>query len=661
MARRLGLPIAVAMLAAISMLGAQGASGLGVFGAKQNDSGAFLSISQSGKVVVWETLATNLSPDDGDTLWDVYARDTDTGITQLVSRATGTGQKGNGNSRYPTVSADGRFVAFTSESTNLSPDDTTTRGDTYVRDLQTGTTILADRATGPTGVKGNGDGFDGMSLSADGRYVAWTTYSNNLDPADTDGSVTDVYVRDLQTDTTTLVDRATGSGGAKANTGSRNPEVSSDGRYVAFDSLATNLSVDDTDTTQDIYVRDLQANTTTLVSRAAGATGAKGNGASSAPSISADGRYVSFSSQATNLSPDDTNTTTDVYVRDLQANTTTLASRSSGVAGAKGNAGSFYDLDHNLSADGRYVSFISNATNLDPADTESFPDMYVRDLQANTTALASRADGATGAQANFAVQAPSLSADGRYAAFMSGSTNLVIDDTDTKGDLYVRDLQADRIYLESRGAPSYPRPKGATPLRAALVPAFKQCTAANRTHGAPLAYGACAPPVQASDYLTIGTPDANGALANAVSHVTYGSIADNTSTVPDEADVQISFKINDVRRKSDLSDYTGEVGIGSALRLTDKSNGPSGHEDGTMSDATQLFAIPCAATPTDSGVGSDCTGATTAEAFVPGLLTGGRRTIWELGQLNVYDGGADGDADTTGDNTLFMTQGVMVP
>ena len=207
-----------------------------MFGAKQNDGGSFLSVSQDAKVVVWETLATNLSLDDADALWDVYARDTDTGVTQLVSRATGSGPKGNGNSRYPTVSADGRFVAFTSESTNLSPDDTTTRGDTYVRDLQTGTTILADRATGVAGVKGNGDGFDGMSLSADGRYVAWTTYSNNLDPADTDGSVTDVYVRDLQTSTTTLVDRATGASGAKANTGSRNPEVSADGRYVAFDS-----------------------------------------------------------------------------------------------------------------------------------------------------------------------------------------------------------------------------------------------------------------------------------------------------------------------------------------------------------------------------------------------------------------------------------------
>jgi hypothetical protein len=216
------------------------------------------------------------------------------------------------------------------------------------------------------------------------------------------------------------------------------------------------------------------------------------------------------------------------------------------------------------------------------------------------------------------------------------------------------------IYLESRGAPGYARPKGADPMRASLVPAFLPCTTPNRTHGAPLAYGSCSPPVQASDYLTIGTPDANGALLKSLSHVTYYVIPDNTSTVPDEADVGLDITLNDVRKKSDLSDYTGEVGIGSGLRLTDKSNGPSGREDGTMSDSSLLFAVPC--TPTaDTTVGSNCDAVTTAEAFVPGLVTGAKRTIWALDQLTVYDGGSDGDADTTADNTLFMVQGVLVP
>ena len=264
--------------------------------------------------------------------------------------------------------------------------------------------------------------------------------------------------------------------------------------------------------------------------------------------------------------------------------------------------------------------------------------MYVRDLQTSTTILASRANGPSGAQANFAAQAPSLSSDGRYAAFMSGSTNLSPDDTDTKGDLYVRDTQADLIYLESRGAPGYARPKGASPLRASLVVAFKQCTSPNRTHGPALSFPSCNPPALASDYLTIGAPPQ--ASVNASSRVIYYAVLDNTTTVPDEADVLIDIKLNDVRRKSDLSDYTGELGVGSSLRLTDKANGPSGREDGTVSDTTELFTVPCAATA-DTTVGSNCNALTSAKAVVPGLVTGGKRAIWELGQVSVYDGGAD--------------------
>ena len=660
MPRMVSFAVALATLSAASLLGAQAASGLGVFGIKQNDSGAFMSISQDARVVVWESNATNLSPDDGDTGFDIYARDTDTGGTQLVSRGTGTGPKGNGASRYPTVSADGRYVAFISQSTNLSPDDTTTRDDTYVRDLQTGTTTLADRATGATGVKGNGDGFDGISLSADGRYIAWTTYSNNLDPADTDGSVSDVYVRDLQTNTTTLVDRATGAAGAKADTGSRNPELSADGRYVAFDSNGTNLSPDDTDTTTDTYIRDLQTNTTVLVSRAAGASGAKGNGTSSVPSISGDGRYVSFNSSATNLSAADPDTTSDVYVRDLQANTTTLASRATGASGPKGNAGSFYDEDHNLSADGRYVSFISNATNLDPADAESFPDMYVRDLQTDTTILASRASGPTGASANFAAQAPTLSSDGRYAGFMTGSTNLNPDDTDTKGDLYVRDLQGNVTYLESRGSPLYARPKGATPLRASLTIAYQACISPNREHGSPLVTGSCDPPVQSSSYLTVGTGDANGQTAKSMGSVRYDAQLGDPATLANEADVKFAFNVTDTRDQNDLSDYTGELQVDPSIRITDKFNGASSTEPATMVDIRFPVTAPCTAT-TDATVGSSCSTTTTFNAIVPNAVLEGKRAIWQLGQVQVYDGGSDGAASTTADNTLFMDEGIFVP
>jgi Ca2+-binding RTX toxin-like protein len=146
---------------------------------------------------------------------------------------------------------------------------------------------------------------------------------------------------------------------------------------VAFTSFASNLHPDDGDTTGDVFVRDLQANTTTLASRAAGPAGAKGNQSSAEPAISADGRFVAFRSWASNLHPDDGDTIQDVFVRDLQANTTTLASRAAGPAGAKGNDRS---VDPAISADGRFLAFVSGASNLHPDDGDGRLDVFRRDL-----------------------------------------------------------------------------------------------------------------------------------------------------------------------------------------------------------------------------------------------------------------------------------------
>jgi Tol biopolymer transport system component len=245
---------------------------------------------------------------------------------------------------------------------------------------------LVSRASGASGTRGNGDSY-ADSVSADGRFVVFDSAATNLSPDDSDG-FTDVYVRDLQTNTTTLVSRAGGVSGAKGNGNSGAPAISADGRFVAFTSDAMNLSPDDGDTTSDVYVRDLQTNTTTLVSRASGVAGAKGR-LSFAPAISADGRFVAFYS-FTRLSPDDGDAIFDAYVRDLQTNTTTLASRASGAGGAKGNGNSWRPA---ISADGRFVAFRSGATNLSPDDGDATEDVFVRDLQANTTTLVSRATG----------------------------------------------------------------------------------------------------------------------------------------------------------------------------------------------------------------------------------------------------------------------------
>jgi Tol biopolymer transport system component len=185
-----------------------------------------------------------------------------------------------------------------------------------------------------------------------------------------------------------LISRASGADGAKGNGDSFNSAISADGRFVAFDSVASNLNPADQDATDDVFMRDLQANTTTLVSRVSGAAGVKGNDTSSNPAISADGRLVVFESNSSNLDPADQDSIPDVFVRDLQVNTTTLVSRASGINGGKGDGPS---VNAAISADGRFVAFDSVASNLDPADGDTSGNVFVRDLQTNMTTLVSRA------------------------------------------------------------------------------------------------------------------------------------------------------------------------------------------------------------------------------------------------------------------------------
>jgi hypothetical protein len=203
-----------------------------------------------------------------------------------------------------------------------------------------------------------------------------------------------------------------------------------------------------------------------------------------------------------------------------------------------------------------------------------------------------------------------------------------------------------------------PRPRGATPFRASLVPAYKPCTAPNSTHGAPLASPSCTPPTPESGSLTVGTPDANGAQANSVGSLLMQVHPGDTETPGDQADVALTFGLSDVRNKADLSDYTGSLLARTTLRVSDQANGASGDQPGTIQDVPFEFPVPC--TPTVGTSGSDCSAATTADAVVPGIVVEGTRAIWELSQWQVDDGGPDGNV-TTADNTVFARQGVFVP
>ena len=209
--------------------------------------------------------------------------------------------------------------------------------------------------------------------------------------------------------------------------------------------------------------------------------------------------------------------------------------------------------------------------------------------------------------------------------------------------------------------PAYVRPKGATPVRASLVPAFAACAAgsANRTHGPPLAYAACNPPAQVPGQLTVGTPDANAQPASFSGFVRLTALVGDPSTGADEADVSITVSATDVRRRTTLADYTGELEARLPLRLTDRQNG-TGTDSATVQDFNMSIAVPCTATGSTTE-GAACSISTTADAVTPGVVVEGKRAMWQLGQLQVFDGGSDNDANTVAGNTLFAVQGIFVP
>ena len=359
----------------------------------------------------------------------VCVRDRQAGTIELASAST-AGVPGNNSSRWPSVSADGRFVAFVSNASNLVAGDTNGCADVFVRDRQLGTTERV--SVGASGAQANGY-CTWTSISADGRWVAFSSEATNLVPSDTNGC-SDVFVRDLQLGTTERV--SLGGGGVQANGDCIDPAISSDGRFVAFWGSASNLVPLDTNGKKDVFVRDRLNGTTDRVSL--GANGAQANGDSGYPAddvaISSDGRFVAFASVATNLVTGDVNGSCDVFVRDRQLGTTECVSVDS--SGAPGNDESG-DYSVSMSADGRFVAFNSFATNLVAGDTNNDWDIFVRDRQLGTTSRKNTSSG--GGQANGTSLRAGISADGTCVVFESDATNLVPGDTNGVADVFVRE------------------------------------------------------------------------------------------------------------------------------------------------------------------------------------------------------------------------------
>ncbi len=290
-----------------------------------------------------------------------------------------------------------------------------------------GTTEWVSLGTG--NVRGDDSSF-GAALSADGRYVAFGSAASNLVPNDTN-SRSDVFVRDRRRGTTERV--SFGPRGVQGNhdSGTNTLALSADGRYVAFTSEARNLVPGDTNGAEDVFVRDRRTGRTTRVSLGTG--GVQGNGSSWSPALSADGRVVAFVSQASNLVPGGNGGGQDVFVHDRRTGITARASLGSN--GVQGNDASWSPT---LSADGRVVAFQSDASNLVPGDTNSWPDVFVHDRRTRTIERASV--GPDGIQGNYGSSSPALSADGRLVAFYSDASNLVPGGTNGYRNVFVRRL-----------------------------------------------------------------------------------------------------------------------------------------------------------------------------------------------------------------------------
>jgi tricorn protease-like protein len=328
------------------------------------------------------------------------------------------------------VSADGRFVAFVTMANNLVSGDTNNTSDVFVHDRETGQTERVSVAS--NGTQANYES-EYPVISGNGRYVAFVSYATNLVSGDTNNAG-DIFVHDRETNTTTRV--SVDSSGNQANDTSYSPQISLDGAFVTFFTRASNLVSGDTNNRHDIFVHNLATQKTERIS--VGLSGTESNGSSNYPSISGDGRYVSFISSASNLVSNDSNDMDDVFVYDRQTGTTVRVSKATD--GTQANDDSYQP---SISPDGRFVAFQSYATNLVSGDTNGFRDIFVHDLQSGMTERLSIAY--DGSEANGSSSSASISSQGRFVIFNSSATNLVGDDTNNHEDVFRVDRLAGTI------------------------------------------------------------------------------------------------------------------------------------------------------------------------------------------------------------------------
>ena len=406
---------------------------VGTHGAEGDDFSVDPSVTSDGRYVAFYSVASNLVP--GDTNGndcgmlrpcghDVFVHDRFTGETERVSLAS-DGTEGNLGSSAPSISQDGRYVTFMSAASNLVPGDTNQQIDVFVHDRVTGETERV--SVGSDGAEGN-DQSSSPVISDDGRYVAFSSWASTLVEGDTNGQG-DVFVHDRWRGDTERVSITTDGG--ESDSEAAFPSISADGRYVAFDSSASNLVAGDTNGQTDVFVHDRRNETTERVSIATDGTQGTRR-ASSAPAISGDGRYVAFQSGAAELVPGDTNSRSDIFIRDRRNRTTERVS-----VAADGVQGNDNSSDASFSADARFLVFTSGATNLVAGDINGQDDVFVLDRREDTIERSSEA--VDGDATAFGASGGAISDDGRIVAFHTNASTVEAGDTNQTLDVFVHD------------------------------------------------------------------------------------------------------------------------------------------------------------------------------------------------------------------------------
>lgn len=627
-----------------------------------------VAVSEDASRVIFQT-GEKLSPGDEDfSSQDVY--EWSGGTTTWLSQ----GPQGGASSVAATfvgASADATRVFFRSwEHLTAGDEDACFAGQPEERpcfDLYEragGTTTLI--STGPNEAATQDQDASYLDASADGTYVFFET-QESLVPEDTDGGGISIGPTDIYQHTgvvTTLVSTSALNPNQQFN--AEFGDVSEDGARVLF-RTQEQLTADDTDGGYDVFERS--GGQTTRISQ--GSLNSNTGAHAKFQGMTPDGAHVFFDTPE-QLEPEDADIQKgDLYRR--SGNETELIST--------GPIPVTQPSDFlSSSLDGQRV-FFTSVGKFTPEDTDTRQDIYERFGGTIKKLSPGNLDGSFD-----------------HALFQGASregARVLFTDTDGSklyeywnGQLYelattgaaigvlTKSADASTVYwwgrhsttgswlviLAAKVNGAYARPKGATPIQVRLVPAYEQCTAPNREHGPPLAFGSCNPPELASGQLTVGTADSNARPTKSEGTVRLDALPGAPATPADEADLLLALSITDVRRRSDLEDYTGGVRAVVTVQVTDGDNtpAPGGLDQGTSAVTLVSFDAACAATA-DTTIGATCTATTSMDALVPGAIKEGKRSVWEFGQVRVDDGGADSDPTTTGDNTPYMVQGIFVP